>query len=807
MSIRSIAALAILGLLAAGGLLRAAEDPEDAYQSLFGDEAKRVLLANNSGEIAQLARKVLDAARRSGDDHEFQAFLCQKAYDLGGKVQAGYETAIDSLKFLADTDPNRRTACFDKATAIYQKWMTAARGEERHRVVDSYYRYLQDSGDGAARTGDWAMASKFYKSLQTLTETNRPSRKEEAAARVAVAAGMEQAAARLDLARKKLQSSPADSVQARIAMRICMIDFDDPNAAIPFAEAAGEQQAVAFLLLAVKPVVDLPVDDCLGLGDWYRTQAANAAPLAKPLMLRRATAYYQRFLSLHRAADRETARAKVALEQAKGDLDKSALLADTLKQVLGGAKGASSTTTSAPAEYVPPPAVVEFARKRDALPPAEQVQLLRDKFKELNGAQNFDMHPRIEGDHVVDLYFKGGREISTLEPLWGMKLRSLTVRECSKVQNLNGIQGMPLETLTLWSIPLVRGDLSELKGMKLRRLEVMGSDMLTGISGIKDMPLEELTVSWCKNLRMDLGVLKGMAIRKLRLEASSDLGNLDGIRDLPIQELSLSRNGEVRGDLTLLKNMKDLRSLSLDGCERLTSLDGIQDLPLERLDIRECESLRDLLPLKGKKLRELSLKKCTNLTSVNGIQDCLITVLNLEGCKNLRGDLTTLKGMNINNLSLRGCENLGGLAGIADLPVNDLDLDGCPVVKTDLGLLKGLKNLRRLSIGGTGVTSLSVLSGMTSIQSLSASGCKSLTGDLSALKGMKDLTWLNLENCENLTSLTGIFELHLKEITVQGCKKLPLAEVQRLKEIRSLEHVRTGDAKLDAQIVAGKKGG
>ncbi len=660
MKLRTATILAVLGVALFLAVARAGESAEDAFQSLFGDEMRKAQASNSPKQLTELAEKILKAAKSASADRPFHLVLCQKAYDLASKVTEGFPTAVAAMKQLGDANVEQRAQCLDKSADVYQRWLITTRGEEKNRVADAFYSCLLETGDRAAREDDWALAAKAHKAAMTLADSSRPTHKEEATARAMYSTAMQQADQRLDSAKAKLAASPADAAASKAAMTICLVDFDDPNAANAYLSGAADPHASTYVPLARQSPGGQLEAAAKELAEWYRSLAIAAGPHAKGPMLRRAKTYYQRYLALHTAADREVTKAKIALEQIEQELGKVApylsardAIAARRDTARTAATTPAATATTTVGRYEPTAEVVEFARKRDALPPAQQWDFVLARLKELSPGKELKIETRVENGTLTGLGVKECTGLTSLEPLWGMKLKFLWLRDAKALKSLRGLQGMPLEELSLGGLELIEGDLSDLAGTKIKKLTIH-APRLTGLTGIGELPLEEVSLNWCRNLRADLSIFKGMALKVLRIPNCPNITGFNVIRELPLKELTLNGCEQVAGDLAFLKGMGDLRVLELRECDRLTSLAGLEGLQLDKLDLKDCKNVRDLSPLKDMKLREIILANCSSLTAITGIGGSPITGLDLGGCKNLRGDLSALKGMNINWLSLKG---------------------------------------------------------------------------------------------------------------------------------------------------------
>jgi internalin A len=129
--------------------------------------------------------------------------------------------------------------------------------------------------------------------------------------------------------------------------------------------------------------------------------------------------------------------------------------------------------------------------------------------------------------------------------------------------------------------------------------------------------------------------------------------------------------------------------------------------------------------------------------------------------------------------------NLSVLSGLTAL--QSLDLSWCEVV-SDLSVLSGLTALRSLNLQGcTGVSDLSGLAGLNALQSLKLSHCRSVS-DLSALIGLNALQSLDLQGCRGVSDLSGLVGLSLlQSLTLWSCTGLSdLSGLSGLHALQSL---------------------
>ena len=86
-----------------------AESPEQAYQTIFGEEDRKVSASPGTKDDAEFAAKLLAAVDKVIESNDLKAYVCKKAYEFGMKDRAGLGTAIDAAKRLAKLDGDHQS--------------------------------------------------------------------------------------------------------------------------------------------------------------------------------------------------------------------------------------------------------------------------------------------------------------------------------------------------------------------------------------------------------------------------------------------------------------------------------------------------------------------------------------------------------------------------------------------------------------------------------------------------------------------------------------------------------------------------
>jgi hypothetical protein len=328
-----LAVLASLAaLLALGPSAWAAETekaPDDAakaaevFQSLYGEDLKRVAATRDAADDVALAARLLEAAQAAETQPALLALLCEKAADLGLADPRGFDTALAAAGLLAAKVPEMADAAMDKAVAVRRRQYDLSRGADRAPAGEKLCEAIGDAAAAQAEAGDWDEAVKRYRQALTLAHTLRSDKAAALEARLKTATQRQQSAAKAAQLEARVKADPADRQARDQLIRLVLADLDDPAGAAEYLDTACDPALRKYVPAAAKGVEAAPELACVELGDWYRDLATAAAgALAKGPMLLRARAYYDRFLGLHASADIDRTKAELALTKVEEELDR-----------------------------------------------------------------------------------------------------------------------------------------------------------------------------------------------------------------------------------------------------------------------------------------------------------------------------------------------------------------------------------------------------------------------------------------------------------------------------------------------------
>jgi hypothetical protein len=327
--------LACLITLAATGLARGGatapvsdSSPEalkaaEVFQSLYGDELKRVQATPVTTDDVALAAKLLEAARTAGVPVPLLTILCEKSAQLGLADPKGYETALAAAQLLASSVPEKAEAAQDTILTVRQRQYDQARPDEKIRLGQAYADQLLTVAAAKARAGDLDEAINLCGKASRTAKAVKSTNADEADALQKHYTDLKKVLGELPRLKTTLAAEPGNREVREQIIRLYLVELDNPAEAAKYLNDSCDAALRKFVLAAVLNVEAAPELAAMDLGDWYRGLADKATtPTGKRAMLVRSAAYYQRFLSLHPGNDLDRTKATLALKKAEEDIGK-----------------------------------------------------------------------------------------------------------------------------------------------------------------------------------------------------------------------------------------------------------------------------------------------------------------------------------------------------------------------------------------------------------------------------------------------------------------------------------------------------
>ncbi len=314
--------LGLLSLLAVLSPVVWAEDATEAFNSLYGEDMKRVAASSDSSDDVLLAAKLLTAAKANTGQLDMVRLLCENAYTLGSKTSAGYPTAMEAMELLIAKLPDKKAEYQQKLLTVSLRQYEIARSPERARVGESLVSLLMELSDDKVYAGETAAAVPLAeKALRIAGDLKMPTREiqdhlKELSDKLRAERTVAAMKARLTA---NVQDMPA---RTQLILSL-LVDLDNPTEAGKFLDPACDATTLTYVPLAAKDLKDLEDFNCLALAEWYQGLVGKTiSTSAKIAMLTHAKNGYGAYLEKHPADDLNRTKAKLALDKVEEQLAK-----------------------------------------------------------------------------------------------------------------------------------------------------------------------------------------------------------------------------------------------------------------------------------------------------------------------------------------------------------------------------------------------------------------------------------------------------------------------------------------------------
>lgn len=303
---RKILAVLALSLMLGTPASFAIADAAATYATLFGSEEKTVLATSNGKDDARFAASLLQKAPSLKDEPGMLQLLYSKAFDFGMKDPDGYPTAMAALDAWCEMDVRFMR---EESAAKYLEWgravLSRGRGSERVAAAGRLAPLLVAEADSLVRQRKYGDAIRAYREAAGVATTARLPIGDEIGLKLKAATACQQILDKVERFRARAENG--DRVAGREALDALLLELDDPEAALPFARFAPDDQFRNMLQLAATIPTNsvgskVDEDKLLALSRWYR-ELANTAPGSRAKTLLRAGKYADLYLISHSKQD------------------------------------------------------------------------------------------------------------------------------------------------------------------------------------------------------------------------------------------------------------------------------------------------------------------------------------------------------------------------------------------------------------------------------------------------------------------------------------------------------------------------
>ena len=296
-------------------------DAESEYKSLFGPDDARLSASGDRAAQAAFAGKLFKAASQASYNRNFQALLCQKAYDFALRHPAGYATAVDACKLLLTVAPDKKELWRERLKKVYRQQGVDAKGEERTQARQALFDLHITEADEYVDAGDYQQAAQSYRIASELGRSIASPKVAGIEERLRLIAAQEQMARKLETLHARIKANPKDSAARADLILHYLGEEDDPAEAAKFLDGSVDDRLRTYVPLAAKAIGQLTDTVCLELAQWYTELVPRLSDVGKAIVLTRATACCERYLEVHTTRDTSRLKAKMLLDQAQKQLE------------------------------------------------------------------------------------------------------------------------------------------------------------------------------------------------------------------------------------------------------------------------------------------------------------------------------------------------------------------------------------------------------------------------------------------------------------------------------------------------------
>ncbi|MHC4789110.1 MAG: hypothetical protein ACYS8K_07905, partial [Planctomycetota bacterium] len=277
------------------------------------------VLRKDARDDAQLAGRLLEAARAQTDKPKLSAALYEEAYARGIRRPTGYPAAISAVEALIEKVPAEKARWQGMLVNVHRLRYARSPKAEQDKARTELANLLISFGKGHLRQRAYDEAVKFLQQASGLLRGRRSPLLAEVRQQLRHATAAKAAHAQLRALTARLAKDPASKAARAALIRLYVMELDRPKEAEKLLAADSDAACRTYVPLAAKDASTLPEGACLELAKWYENLSARAGASAfgKGQALKKAIEHYERYLWLHANRDMPCLTASSALAGAR----------------------------------------------------------------------------------------------------------------------------------------------------------------------------------------------------------------------------------------------------------------------------------------------------------------------------------------------------------------------------------------------------------------------------------------------------------------------------------------------------------
>ena len=293
------------------------------FEDLFGGLRSAALATAGEEDDLRVALTMVEAARQSTQLPGFLEAACTGAYQLASPHESGEAVATQAMRLRAKYVPGKVAESLGRVLRMEERRfgrLQAQAPARRQAARDLVTHQLQLA---EVHVGDnrLAEAAELFRKAATLAAAEGDDRAAAVADQAALAERRAAAVLKYDRLVERLVANPKDRVSLDAALRLAVVEMDDPVRAAAL-KAYADSKTRSTLEHAIKPLETLAPEELLELGQWYRDWAQKTPPAGRAPILQRAQRCFKEAVRRTTGTDIERRRAALFLERNTEDLEK-----------------------------------------------------------------------------------------------------------------------------------------------------------------------------------------------------------------------------------------------------------------------------------------------------------------------------------------------------------------------------------------------------------------------------------------------------------------------------------------------------
>jgi len=277
------------------------------------DPIEEVLLG--ALDDAERAERLVKAAGKEKTPPKTGVVMYEKAVHYGLTLARGHRHSLTALNKLQSMVPERKAEWARLRRELYRRNYRANRGAKRAVVGKHLIELLLDAAREKVAEGKVSQSLPFYREAVTVAKATGSPRRASIQADLDAIIHKAATEKKLTALLAAVEKSPDDVAAREKLITLYVVSLDDPAKAVAHINEDVGDVLRTYVPLAARPVGKVAPAVCLELGQWYRQHVAGASAAVRRIVLKRAVAYYKRYLSETKAGGLKRLKAKMKLEE------------------------------------------------------------------------------------------------------------------------------------------------------------------------------------------------------------------------------------------------------------------------------------------------------------------------------------------------------------------------------------------------------------------------------------------------------------------------------------------------------------